>query len=729
MDPYGGVSYELSQPAAGAVVPTGSVPDGVCLHNPGLPTVAPRQLLSVPRFFTGRASELAYLDALLDTPSADAAREGPIVVVLTGSGGVGKTALALRWLHQHISRFADGQLFADLSAFGAGGPATPGDVLGGFLRGLGVSGAEIPQDVEERAALFRSVTAERSMALLLDDAGSSEQVRPLLPTSSASVVIVTSRWRLGGVALSGARLVSVEPLDNDSAMILLNRVVGEERIAVESDAAEDVARSCGGVPLALRVVAARLATRPRLRLAGVAEELADRTQRLRVLVVDDDSRSTVSVAASFDMSVRALPAEAARAYRLLALHPGREFSGGVAAAATSIPRPHAERLLDVLVRANLLVDVSDDRYRFHDLLRMHALQLADAHEPDQARQDAVRAMVSWYLHLAVAADVVATPLRPHLGVRYRQWETTPEHDRAPEHRFRDAAHALDVLENELPTLMAAQEVAEQRRWDELAWQLGEALWGVFLYRGRFPEWIATCERSARAAARCGDLVAESRALVQVAAAYVRLNQPTTAERWGHQALERARSADDWRSEATAMESLGSAAHAQGRMREAIELYRRSLDLNEQHGLVRGVVLLSCYLGYALRDSGDDSGAIRSFVRSADLAATIADNHSRAQALVGVGTVHARQGETALAIRVMSEALDMLSGTAAPSLRAPVLEQLGELSQQNGDLPAARRFWEQALELHRRSGDPNTGHVEVLLQELDLPHPRSTEDQR
>jgi tetratricopeptide (TPR) repeat protein len=727
VSPDGGVRNELSQSVVGAVLQAGTIHGGVYLHHPVLPRVVPRQLPAAPRFFTDRASELAGLDAGLVTPSEDVGREGPMVVVLTGSGGVGKTALALRWLHHQASRFADGQLFADLSAFGVTGPAAPGEVLARFLRSLGVPGSSIPQDLDERAALFRSETADRAMALLLDDVRSSDQVRPLLPTSSTSVVVVTSRWRLAGLVLSGARLVSVEPLDTDSAVLLLDRAAGQDRVAEDPAAARNVASLCGGVPLALRVVAARLATRPRLRLAGVAHELADRTRRLRALAVDEERSATVSVAASFDMSYRALPADVARAYRLLALHPGGEFSGGVVAAAVDVSQAQAEDLLDVLVRANLLTEIADDRYRFHDLLRVHAQQLADTHDPDDARQQAVRAMLSWYLDLAVAADVVATPLRPHLGDRYRQWETTSESAPLRDPLFDDAAQALDALEHELPTLMAAQELAERHRWDDLAWQLGEALWGVFLYRGRYPEWIATCERSARAAARCGDLIAESRALVQLAAAYLRLNQPDVAERWGRQARERARSAGDWRSEATALESLGSAAHAQGRLDEAIELYRRSLGLNEEHGRVRGMTLLSCYLGYALRDRGDDNSAANAFQRSADLAASIGDDHSRAQALVGLGTVYARQGEVGAAIGEMSEALRMLSDTAAPALRAPVLEQVGELSHQSGDLIGARRYWEQALELYTRAGDPTADRVGERLQKLALPSPRPADD--
>ncbi|TCO59230.1 NB-ARC domain-containing protein [Actinocrispum wychmicini] len=639
-----------------------------------------------------------------------------MLAVVTGAAGVGKTALALSWLHSRTDRFPDGQLYADLSAFGPTGPATPGEILGRLLRGMGMSGDAIPLATAERAALFRSVTADKAVALLFDDAASAGQVRALLPASAHCVVVVTSRRRLGGLAVDGAVMVSLGPLQPQEAADLIGATVGPDRVAAEPAAARELASLCGGMPIALRIAAARLTSRPRRRLAGLVSELADERHRLDVLAVSDDS---VSVQASFDLSYRELPGAAARMYRLLALHPGAQFGSGVAAAAIGMPVPQAAELLDVLVQSSMLVDVAEDCYRFHDLLRLHARRYVEVHEPQGARQDAVRAMVVWYLDQAVAADALITPLRRRFGDRYQRLPQamipTP---RIPQPN--DTSRALDALQNELPNLLAAQDTAARCGWDELVWQLGEALWGVFLYRSHYPEWMAACERGARAAAQCGNLVAESRMLVQLAAAYLRLNQPDTAMHWCQQAWERAEEAGDGRSQATALENLGAAAHAQGRLADAIGYYRRSLDLNEQHHEVRGVALLQCYLGYALSDHGEPDSAIDSFQRSAETAASISDHHCRAQAIVGIGTVYARQGQFALAIAEMTAGLEVLSATAVPALRVAVLERLGEVSQQAGDLLGARHNWEQALDLYERMGDPKAERVRDRLHALTTP---------
>lgn len=686
------------------------------------PVVTPHQLPPAPHFISGRVAELAALDAAVVTGSDG---DGPAVVVLTGAGGVGKTALALRWLQQVSDRFPHGQLYADLSAFGPTGPNAPEDILGRFLRSLGVAGPAIPVDLVERIALFRSVTAGKALAVLLDDAASSEQVRGLLPASLASVVVVTSRWRLGGLALVGASILSLEPLDATSAVRLLEKAVGGGRVAAEPTAAHEVASLCGGMPIALRVVAARLAIHPHWRLSGLAKELADTTRRFSALSVEDSGHVEgagsrgVSVAASLDLSYRALPPEAARMYRLLALHPGTEFSTDVASAATGLPPQRAEELLDLLIRGNLILDIARNRCRFHDLFRIHAQQLATTHDSDTDRSTAVRAMVEWYLSFAVAADLVAAPLRARVGDHYQRQGLAGTSAALP-HRFDNREQALDALEQELTNLVAAMDTAVEHGWPELVWQLAEALWPTFLYRGHTPEWITTYETGARAAAECGNLAAESRMWARLAAAYLRLKQPDLAEEFSQRAWQRARRADDWDTESTALESLGRAAHAQGRLTDAIEHYRRSLALNDLHGRVRGSALLLCCLGYAFRDIGDDTAAVDALHHSVELAQSIGDQHSQAQAIVAIGSVQARQGHLEQAISTMRDGLTMLNETEVPALRVSVLEQLGELSQRANNHEAARRYWTQAVQLYARLGDPRAIRLQEALRDLGGP---------
>ncbi|WP_147459523.1 tetratricopeptide repeat protein [Saccharothrix variisporea] len=665
--------------------------------------VVPRQLPPAPAHFTGRSAEMAALTtALLAEPT----RDEPTLAVVTGPGGVGKTALALRWLHSEQSRFTGGQLYADLAAHGPQGPASPGELLGGLLLGLGVPAGELPAQVADRAALYRSLTADKVIAVLLDDAASSSQVKALLPASRHSAVVVTSRRRLAGLIASGGRMVPVDALPPDAAVELLSRAVGRERVDGEPVPAREVALLCGGMPIALHITAARLVVRPHRRLATVATELTDERRRLRALVAEDGE---LSVAATFDLSYRWLPPAAARLYRRLGLHPGVDFDRAAAAALLGESEADAEDLLGVLVEANLVADTASDRYRFHDLLRLHARRQAEREDDEEDRRAALRSVVVWFLDRAVAADRVVTPLRPHLGKRY--------HVPASE-SFPTRASALDWLERELPNLMACQRTAVAHRWHDLVWQFYEAMWGLFLHRGHYEQWTSAGAPAVEAAVRCGDAVAEVRMLIQSAALHTRLGHPSAAVAPYRRALRRAREIGDWQGEATALEGIGAAEHALGRLDEAMTCYRRSLALNESHGRHRGVALLLCYLGHALVDVGDHAAAADHFRRAADHATTVGDRHCWAQAVVGLGTALAASGSVADAIARMEHGLAELPAAETAALRVPVLEKLAELKQRTGDRSAARQHWQEALDICTTLADPRADAIRSRLGPAD-----------
>ncbi|EWC62384.1 transcriptional regulator, SARP family [Actinokineospora spheciospongiae] len=617
---------------------------------------------------------------------------------------MGKTALALHWLLGESDRFPDGQLYVDLSAHGPLGATAPVDVLGGLLRGLGVPTADLPPGIEQRSALYRSLTAVKALVVLLDDAASTAQVRPLLPASRHSAVLVTSRRRLGGLVADGARVVQLGALAPDAAVELLRRAVRPERVAAEPESAREVAVLCGGVPIALHVVAARLASRPHSRFANLAVELGDERRRLGALAAEDD---LLSVAACFDLSYRWLPPAAARLYRLLGLYPGTEFDRDVVAALTG--SPDADGLLDALVDANVVSDLPYDRYRFHDLLRLHARRCAERDEVESERSRALRSVVSRFLDRAVAADRVVTPLRPHLGERYGAPGAA---------RFDTPASALDWLEREVPNLVACAEAAFARGWDDLVWQLHEALWGLFLHRGHHGEWERTGTLAIESATRCGNRAAEVRSLLQTAAVRTRTGALDEAVALYRRAFDLAGSTGDWQGQATALEGLGSSAHRGGRTSEAVDLYRRSLALSEEHGQQRGVALLLCYLGYALVDQGEHSAAIDHFRRSARIAATLADRHCHAQALVGLGAAHAAQGAVGKAVVEMEEGLASLPAAESLVLRVHVLEKLAEVKVGAGDLSGAREHWQEALESYTALGDPKAEHIRARLDALD-----------
>lgn len=697
------VVNEVAHNAGGTVVQAGTVHGGVHVHNRWR-AGTPRQLPPPPAHFTGRWPEATAITAVL---AEDPERDGPRLAVITGPGGIGKTALALHVLHAVSERFPDGQLYADMAAHGPNGPAAPGELLSGLLLGLGVPSADLPADHASRTSLYRSLTADREIALFLDDAATSAQVRALLPASRHSAVIVTSRKRLSGLVADGGRLVPLEALPPDATVQLLSHAVGGHRVNEEPHSARDVATLCGGMPIAVHVVAARLAARPRWRLATIATQLADERRRLRALVAEDGE---LSVAATFDLSYRGLPADAARLYRRLGLFPGTEFDTAGAAALLGDADADVDGLLETLLGANLVMDSGPERFRFHDLLRLHARRQAERDDDEDERRAALRALVETSLNRAVAADWLVTPLRPHLGERYRSQAGAP---------FSSRGEALDWLEDALPNLVACARTAFGHGWYELVWQLYEAMWGVFLYRNHTDDWQALGPIAVDAAVRCGDGVAEVRTMLQHAAVHSRLRDPAAATAQYDRALTRALDVGDWQGEATAREGLGAAAHARGDLPTAIAHYGQSLELNRRHGRQRGVALLLCYLGHALADTDRLDEAVTSFRSSAQVAEEIGDRHCWAQAVVGAGTCLAAAGAVTEAIAEMETGLAALPADEAAFLRLPVLEKLADLQDTAGATGEARRHRQEAARIATSLGDQRAEALRVRLE----PEPR------
>jgi len=402
---------DLGGTVYGSAVQAGSIHGDVHFHGRDRePVPGPRQLLPAPPAFTNRSAELAVLTALLE--SAQPAPPLTLAVIM-GVGGVGKTSLALRWLHQVRDRFPAGHLYADLGGHLPASAVRPAEVLGRFLRAVGLPPTSVPLGLEEASALWRSATAGRRLIMLLDNAASAAQVRALLPGAGPSLIAVTTRWRLGGLAIDGAHFTELGPLAEPDAVELLNRIAGAGRVGAEPDAARSVVQMCGRLPLAVCVSGARLAPNPRWPVSRMATELASERDRLTVLSSNED----LSVRAVFDVSYRALPVAAARAYRLLSLLPGPGFTADLAAAALASDPGEMARLLDILTGASLLEETMTGRFRFHDLVRLHAREKAAVDTDAEQRAVTVRA-VDWYLQRAVAADLVVIPGRWQLGGQY-----------------------------------------------------------------------------------------------------------------------------------------------------------------------------------------------------------------------------------------------------------------------------------------------------------------------
>jgi hypothetical protein len=360
--------------------------------------------------FTGRLRPVKNLVDLLSAESGPQPGAAAIALV-TGAGGVGKTTLAVHVAHQVRARFPDGQIYVSLSAAGQQ-PTSPYQVTGRLLRDLGVDERAIPAEEEERAALYRSCLAERRILLVFDDARDAAQVRPLLPANQAAAVLVTSRHRMPG--LTAAVRVELDVFEPGDAQRLFGRIVGPERAAAEPEAVGELLADCGFHPLALRIAASRLATRPAWTVRTMADRLRELTQRLDELAVEDQQ-----VRATFEISYRTLTAGQSRAFRLLAVPDVDDISVGAAASLLGLDERAADALVEALADVNLLSPLRSGRYRYQDLLRLFARGKAEQVDPPGDRAAVLGRLLTWYQERGDAAVRTVDEVRDFLDQECR----------------------------------------------------------------------------------------------------------------------------------------------------------------------------------------------------------------------------------------------------------------------------------------------------------------------
>ncbi|WEH17403.1 tetratricopeptide repeat protein [Streptomyces sp. VNUA24] len=680
---------------------------------------APRPRAAVPWqlppvvALTARTAEVERLDL----HRASASRRGhPTLVAVSGLGGVGKTALALSWLHGLRPHFPDGQLHADLAAQSSSGPADPAEVLGGFLRALGVPSRQVPHGREERAALYRSLTAERALVVLLDDAATAAQVRPLLP-GGRNVTLVTSRRRMPGLTLEGCHRLHLEPLAPHAAVELLAATLADDRVATQADDARALVGLCAGLPLAVRVAGARLAARPGRRIETMVRALAAEQGRLDALAIEGD----LGVRAALDLSYRGLPEAAARLYRLLAVHPGREFESTVAAALLArgpatggpehgdtagppgdgaAPRDRdAVHALEHLYDANLLVDVGEDRYRFHDLVRLHAVEKAAQDESETERAAAFRRVADHYLATATRAERAVEPYHP---LRERSYGPGPVVEAAlgPGPRA-----ALDWLERELPQVMAVLRRARQAGAPDTCWQLADALGPLFVRRKHYDEWLAAYEEGLAAAREVGDTRAVCRMLTSGGQGELGRGGYGRALAMFEEASGLFASLGDPLGHARTLNYRGLAHQRLGQPGEAAALFARAaLELPRcgdarAGGLARlNVADIDLALGRPQR-AADGAAEARAVLLAAD------DPYNAARAATLLGRSVLLLGEPDEAERLLSGAVADLGAVGADSETARALHALGVVAEGRGQRALARDRYERALALAVAANQP------------------------
>ncbi|MFC4034977.1 ATP-binding protein [Streptomyces polygonati] len=671
-------------------------------HTAAPPSMAlptPRQLIAAPRRLSGRTRELAELDTMWQ---GGGQREGPLVAVVNGPAGVGKTALAAHWLRSVAADFPDGQLFADLRGHAPEGPVGPPESLAMFLRAFGLTA--IPPDPAERAALWRSVTAGRRLLVMLDNALSAAQVRPLLPGSGQSIVVITSRRRLTGLGLEGAVFHPLGVLDAEASAEILAQRVGASRTAAEPAAVRRVVDRCGGLALAVCVAAARMAARPGQPLAATAEALDHGAHRLAELRIGEEA----AVRSALDASYRQLPPDAAALYRLLGVLPFVELTLPVVAAATGRDEAAADRLIEVLAEASLLEEPAAGRHRFHDLIRLHARGLAEVHDPDAIRTAAVRRALEWYLATATAAEALVSPNHRVLDRDYE--ELSPDAGL----RFPDQRGALAWLAAEQHHLMTALRTAAALGWNGLCWQLADAMWPLWLRLRPYDLWVEAHRLGLAAARRDSSLPGELRMLTDGGAGLRNGGRPDEAVKSFGEALELARTVGDRRVEAQALHGLGQSHYLAGRPDEAAGFFRRALRLREEIGYARGAALSRISLGDTMRSVGRPEEAAEELRRARTELLALPDPYEASRALALLGRALGEAGRTGPAERCLREAAEEFRTGGSAHWEAYSLEMLGVVLQRAGRPDDARRAFERSLALYEGAGAPDAARLAARL---------------
>jgi DNA-binding SARP family transcriptional activator/tetratricopeptide (TPR) repeat protein len=638
--------------------------------DPALTLTVPALLPPAVHDFTGRVEHLDRLDAC-----------GPVKVI-AGTAGVGKTALAVQWAHRVRARFPDGQLYANLNGYSVGPPVEPAQVLSQFLRAVGVQPEQVPVDLAEAAGRYRSLLADRKVLVLLDNAVSAEQVRPLLPAGAGCEVVITSRDRLDGlVALDGARRVALDVLSPKEAVGLLGRMLGQHRVDVDPEAASALAHTCAYLPLALRITAARLVNHPGRRLAEHVAALSH-GDLLTSLRIDGDEQTAVR--AAFDLSYAGLKPEARELFRRLGLVPGPDVGVTAAAALVDTTVQQAAELLDRLAAAHLVDQATPGRYTSHDLLRHYARQRAAEEDIPQERAAVISGLLDHYLRHARAA---AGKLYPHM---LQLVPPEPGDD-----VFEDHASALRWLDAEGPGMIAAIHHAGWHGERERAWLLADALRGYLYTRRELADWLAVA-KVALAAAQDN---ARARAAVEfsLATANYSLNQYPRAVAHCTEALRLCRETGWLAGEAAVLNNLGLIKESTGQLADAAGHYEAAMTIGRRLGNKFSEELSLVNLGMIDQQRGQLGRSARFYRQALDVLRELGAPDSGI-VLTYLGAVLCEQGQLGLALEQCTRGLAWSRETGARNDEAYALTNLAKIHRAAGRFDQALASASAALEL-------------------------------
>lgn len=656
----------------------------------------PCRLPANPQVFVGRADEHAELD---DVATG--------VVLVVGPGGVGKTSLVVNWAHSRSDRFPDGQLYANLRGFDpAGAPADPAEVLRQFLDALHVLPERIPNDLETRGALFRELTSQRRLLVVLDNARDEEQVRPLLPAGGACLTVVTSRTRLTGLVVAEqAHLVGLRVLAEPDAAALLARRIDRGKLSDDPEAVDELIRFTGGLPLALSVVAAWALAHPTFSLRTLATDLRNEQTRLDAL---DAGEPTASVRAVISWSYQSLSPAAAKLFRLLAVHPGADIGVHAAAALAGVTTTSVRSSLAELTRNHMTDAHEPGRFRSHDLLRTYAREQVGEDEAAEA----LGRVMDHYLHTGFAAE---RQLSPH-------WQpislAEPRSSAAPRD-FADYDQAVDWFTAEHAAMLAAVDLAVVSGWDTHAWQLPWTL-STFLTRsGRWDLRASTQQIALAAAKRLDDHTAQAAALHLLGRAHSLSGNHPQAMQHLDEALALYRGTGDPTGEAATLFSLGLAFERRGDSVTAMDHTREALRLFKATENQPWTAFCLSALGWYNARLGQDEPAIGYSTKALELLRGVGDRDCEAHVLRTLGHVHHRRADVDLTIKYHKLACDLFQDLGDVYSEAMTADELGDACNVNGDSDAARTAWQRAATLLTALDHPDAAVVRTKLNSVGV----------
>ena len=701
---------EPAVPGAAAAGP--AIADLAVTAAAGLPVPHPAQLPADIGDFTGRDAQVTLLSGML-VQGAGTSNPGAVrMAVVAGAAGLGKTTLAVHAAHQVSEHFPDGQLYVDLRGASAQA-AAPGEVLARFLRDLGIDGDKVPVGDDERAALYRTRLTGQRVLILLDNARDAAQVRPLLPGSASCAVLMTTRNRTPDLA--STKFVDLNVLEDTEALTLFSRIVDDDRPAAEPDATAEVLLACAGLPLAIRICAARLAARRQWRVATLASRLRDEHRRLDELTTGD-----LAVRASFQVSYDSLRAgrhgiDPAHGFRLLGLWQGASISLPAAAALLGESESDVADALETLVDANLLESPAADWYRFHDLLRFYATERAREEESEQARDEAVGRLLRWYLAaVSAAADIVS----PH---RYRLASDADEQP-SPAVDFGSVEQALAWYDDERANLVAATRQASGSGLHDVAWRMPPTLFPVLNRRSNWVDAVIMLRVALDSARAVGDRPGEAWVLNQLGFSLARLRDE---ESFGclEQALGIRRQLGDAAGEAQTAIALGEGYLNVHGPAAALDYFQRALDLLEPTGQnsLHGVALNN--LGEVHLELGHLAEAADCFERALVIFTAVNAEYGLGFALHNLGRVYLDLDRVDDAVDRLQQALDVHRATGDQLSQALTLKYLGRANQALRRVERAREEWTAALAIFESlKEDAQIADIHLALASLDALFP-------